>query len=208
MNTEELRAILITASVVIGLLSLKSFLRQYPTFIRCISRWKAAFSLQHSLGDARDRDILAFICLLPFAIIIDKYSVYDATYLNAIPELLRIPFIIGLAILLALLRRMFGPTHRRFHREQVLTSVRSMYTHFIVLVTFLIGTVLLLEAFNCSLPVIKVLCVIEIALMELISMTHTAQILNSFCHGFETFLYLWALEIIPTALIVVSAAVL
>lgn len=208
MSTEEFRAILITASVVIGLLSLKSFLRQYPTFLQCISRWKGAFSLQHSLGDARDRDILAIICLLPFAIIIDKYSVYDADFLGSVPELLRIPSIFGGAILLAMLRRALGPTHRRYHREQVLTSVRSMYTHFIVLVTFLIGTVLILEAFNCSAVTIKMLCIIEIAFMELISMTHTAQILGSFCHGIETFLYLCALEIIPTALIVVSAAVL
>lgn len=208
MTAEELRAILITVSVVLALLSLKGFLRLYPTFLRCVSRWKEAFSLQHSLGDARDRDILAFACLLPFAVIIDKYAVYSPSFMEKVPELLRTPALILGAIALAVLRRIFGPKHRRYHREQIYASVRSMYTHFIVLTTLLIGTVLVLEAFHCSQDAIRAVSIGEIALMEMVSMVHTAQILGSFCRGFATFLYLCALEIIPTALIVVSAMVL
>jgi hypothetical protein len=87
-------------------------------------------------------------------------------------------------------------------------SRRTAYTYFILLVVLALLTTGILALFGCENAVIQKVLQVEIFTLYFAFLVRRAQILALFCNPLRTFLYLCALEILPSAALIVSAIVL
>jgi len=197
--------ILTVAAVIILLVCLTETLRLLPSVIYCIKMSRGAVNLEHSLSQARSRNIIALIHILPFCLIIDSLGLYHPSF---VPEGLGIPVILGALLGYLLLRLIMfkmcmpGTMSRR---ENSVAAHRAPFTFFIALVILLLLTLGVLTLFHSEPGTIRTVALYEIYAIYGLSVIRTAQILGLEHSGVTTFLYLCALEFAPAGLIVFSA---
>ena len=87
-------------------------------------------------------------------------------------------------------------------------SRRQAYTFFILLTILSLALAGFLALFGCNDLLIRKVIIIETAVVYTLFVIRRAQILALSCNHFRTFLYLCALEVLPTSVLVVSAILL
>ena len=196
--------ILAVVAVVLLVLNLLDFFRIIPQLLYCYSRTRGAEALEHSLGTARLRNLLAFSFTLPFCLILDRFAVVQPAFWSAIPPASSAPATIGLVIAFVLVRAIFHAFFRprRMSGEVVSTLRHNPYNYLLLLVPLM----LLATAALTFLPIDEALgrTVLRglIAAVWGFATLRSSQILVAHGAGLSTFLYLCALELIPAALLV------
>jgi hypothetical protein len=82
------------------------------------------------------------------------------------------------------------------------------YTYFIFLMLLVLITVGVLSLAGIESTIVRYVIFAESGLVFILLLHRSSQILSLSCNRLRTFLYLCALEILPAALLVVSAVVL
>ena len=202
--------VMVLLTVVCFFLMARDFVQMLPTLLSTIDRAKANVSLERSLGSARLRNRVAFVSILPFCIVVDRFALYDPVFLQSLPQDFSVLFVILVLLAYWTLRHFIFVIARpaKVPSEICDTIHRAPYNYFIVLVVIMLLTVGLLSVFKCSDSVARTILLAETAAAYLFSLIRVAQFLNYNCNVFITFLYLCALEFIPTGMLVASAKVL
>ncbi len=202
--------IMVLLAVVCFFLIARDFVQMLPMLLSTIDRAKANVSLERSLGSARLRNRIAFVSILPFCIIVDRFALYSPRCFQLLPQGFSV-FLVMLVLLVYWTLRHFifaAVRSSRIPAEISDTIHRAPYNYFIVLVVMMLLTVGVLATTNCTDGTARTILLVEAAVVYLFSLVRVGQFLKYNCNVFITFLYLCALELLPTGILVASAIVL
>lgn len=201
--------ILTVISILTTMLFLKSFVSIFPSLMACIVRSKECFNLDASVKLSRDRNHIACAMILPFCLLVNRFNLHKAGTLLTLPEDVQILIIIGVILLYILFRetvyKLFRP--HRMPKKAYNTAGTTAHTFFVILTLALLaagGTATVLNMDGEATTTAMLWISIGIYTLFLI---RKFQIFISSCSVFAAFLYLCALEIIPTGTLVVSAII-
>ena len=201
--------ILSTIAVITAMLLIRSIVEIFPSLMACLSRAKECFNLESSIKLSRDRDLVACAMILPFCLAMYRFQLTGAGFMYGFSEDIRLTALIVLFLLYILFRYavffLFRP--QRIPQKTYQTAGKAAHTYFIIL------TLIILAA-GGAMSLLKVdQTVITTAILWLstgiysIFLLRKLQIFMTSCSVFAAFLYLCALEIIPTGTLVVSAII-
>ena len=196
--------ILAVVAVLVLLAGLPDLFRLVPHLLYGFDRSRGAAALEHSLGMARTRNLIALACVLPFCLMADRYALMRPGFWAQIPAQWSAPATLGLLAGFLLVRAfayLIGRP-RRLGIEQYATLRHNPYNYFILLTALMLFSVGILGLVRLPDTVIQTALWVEMAVVYLFALFRSGQILSSFGMGFPTFLYLCGLEIIPAALMV------
>ena len=201
--------ILAVAFVLASFLFLPRLVSLAPLLFDSLFRARGSVSLENSVRYSNDRRLLAAILLLPSSLLIYRYRLWDADFVQGMSEGWRLVVIIGVFTVFFLFRLfMYALCKPRRQLDFYRLSRRTAYTYFILLAILTLFTAGLLALIGCNDLLIKKVLLLETAFVYLVFFLRRAQILALSCNPLRTFLYLCALEILPVAALVVSAILL
>ena len=199
--------VLVLVFVVVSIFLLRRFLELVPYLWDSFFRARGSFYLENSVRVSHDRNLIAISFVVPAVLIMRRYFLYNPDFLQQIPSQWHLPVLAGvLAVYLLLRRLMYVWMKPRRKSDFYVLSHKAGYTYFILLVVLLLATVGILAITPYNNLEARPLIYGEIALIYGIYLVRRAQILSLSCNPFRTFLYLCGLEFLPTAILVLSAA--
>lgn len=201
--------ILALISFFIILLLLKTLVGVFPSLLACLIRWKESVNLDASVQLGRDRDIMTLTMIIPFCLTACCFNLYAPKWMEGIGEAGRLGMIIGIFIVFILLRKFLEHIWqpKKMNPKTYRTACKSAHTFFSILALLLLATGGVMSFLDVSEEVIKTAMLWISATIYLLFILRKSQIFISSCSFFTTFLYLCALEIIPTGALVASAII-
>jgi hypothetical protein len=201
--------LMLVVFVVLAMATLKRFLQVLPYMTDSYTRVRGSAALEGSIRVSQDRNLVALVLTIPAVMLVYRYKLYFPSLLQELDPNLQLAGIF-LALLAYCLLRHFVYLWLRPRRryETFRQAHRVGYTYFILLMLVLLVTVGLLSLIGLEDGVVRLVLYGETAFVYLLFLFRCAQILSLSCNQLRTFLYLCALEILPAALLVVSAVVL
>lgn len=201
--------LLCASAALLFLLMIRDIFRLTPPLLYALSHLHGTSSLEYNISNARIRNWASLASLLPFALISDRFGLYRPEYWSNIPAEWSSVASIGICLAFYLVRRSLhlAIKPRRMYSEDMATLRHSFYNFFLIMCPVMLLSAGLLLSFDVSEDIIRAVLLCEIALIYLHSLVRSGQILASRCGGLATILYLCALEILPLAILVISAVV-
>ena len=213
-SEQPVHGVLIVLSVAAILLWLPDIIRLMPLLLECVSRVRPNLMLEHSLHQARTRNLAAVLVLVPFCLMADRYGLYRPGFIENLAPGWHVPGLVGIAAAWILLRRSVAQTvlalwPLRIESDERSALHRNLYNSFVVLVALQFFSIITARfIFGCEDASIRTILLVETALMWFVSLLRSGQILRANCSAFSTILYLCGLELIPAAALVASEVVL
>lgn len=201
--------IIMVVFVAVALALLPTFFHLAPYLADAVFRARGSEALEFSVRVTRERNIFAYILLIPAVLIMSRYRLYDPSFMAQFEgawHLLACAVVLGIYLLIRLIIYLILKPRRRF--EYFRLAHRAIFTFFIILMLIALPTIGLLTIVDANDVIIRSVLYGLLVVVYFVFLIRRAQILSLSCGGFTVFLYLCALEIIPTAALVVSAAVL
>ena len=201
--------ILALISFFIILLLLKTLVGVFPSLLACLIRWKESVNLDASVQLGRDRDIMALTMVLPFCLTVCRFNLYAPQWMESMGEAGRLGIITGIFIAFILLRKFMEHIWqpKKMNPKTYRTACKSAHTFFSILALLLLITGGVMSFLDAPGETIKTAMLWISATIYLLFILRKSQIFISSCSFFTTFLYLCALEIIPTGALVASAII-
>ena len=201
--------VLAVAFILVSILFLPRFLSLAPLLFDSLFRARGSVSLENSVRASNDRRLVATVLLIPAALLTYRYRLYDAAFLRDLSEGWRLLAVLGVLWAYAMVRLLvYTLLKPRRNNDFYRLARHTTYTYFILFVILALVSVGVLALFHAQYGVIRQVLYAEIILFYLSILLRRAQILALSCNPLRTFLYLCALEVLPTAALVVSAILL
>ena len=206
--------VLVILSALACLIWLSDLLRLMPQLLECASRVRPNLSLEHSLHQARSRDFAAFVMLIPFCLLTDRYGLYQPGFIASLQPEWHVAALLGVLVGWLLLRKAIAAITLairppRLDSESRSARLKVLYNCFVLTVPLMLLTAFVASFFfKAPDGTVRSILWAEVGLMYLVSLLRGGQILRTGCSALSTFLYLCALELIPVAALVASAVIL
>jgi hypothetical protein len=205
-----LQNILTIFSVLTTMLFLKNIVSIFPSLAACMTRAKECFNLEASVKLSRDRDLLAWAMIIPFCLITYRFNLFGTGFMNGINEDIRLAATVIVFALYILFRdsvfRLFRP--QRISKRAYSTAGNAAHTFFVILTFILLAAGGIMTITGTDEHVIATAMLWISASIYTLFIIRKLEIFTSSCSVFTAFLYLCALEIIPTGTLVISAIIL
>ena len=147
--------------------------------------------------------------LLPALLLVFRYRLYNPDFLAWKAGDQRLWLIAASFEAYLILRILFYLAFRPGRGyEAYQTAHHASYTFFILMVLLLLFTAGVMFLFKSPDSLTRTVLYVEIATVYFVFLIRRSQILSLSCNHLRTFLYLCALELIPTAALIVSAVLL
>lgn len=203
-------AVLAVVFTILFILELRSFQKISPFIFGCIWRWKYNLELEDSLQLSRSRDRIALILAGPICMLAYSYSLYDPDIIQKFSPAARLG-LVSAALLLQLPARAFLNWQFLSHgsRSKAFQAANGAFYNYSILLFFLVfflGAVT--NAVTGSMDTTRNVLTWAIAVSYALYVIRKGQIFASACNPFVTFLYLCGLELLPTAILVLSGMLL
>ena len=201
--------ILALISLLIVTLLLRRMVGVFPSLMACMIRWKENVNLQASLKLRTDRDMLTFALLIPFCLTVHRFRLYDPQFLQDFGDDARLGLLIAIFTAYLLLRIACRLIFRQASTPKNVYkgAADSARTFFIVLSLLLLAVGGVLAFLNVNNTAIKDAMICISGAIYAIFLIRKTQIFYSSCSIFVSFLYLCALEILPTGVLIASAVI-
>jgi len=201
--------IIMVAFTALALFLLPSFYHLAPYLSDAVFRVRGSEALEFSVSVSRERNTIAYVLLIPFVLILSRYHIYEPSFIAQLQGGWHILACFGAFVVYCSLRiLMYLLLRPRRHYENFRLAHRAVYTFFILYMLVALPALGILTVFDANDLVIKTVMLILLSLFYALFLVRKTQILLLSCGGLRTFSYLCALEIFPTALMIVSAVVL
>lgn len=202
-------SLLVVACTLAVVLLLSPVIHATPAAFSSFLRVRNCKDVEGSVRLSRDRNITAILFIVPFVMLHSRFRIYDPGWMESwTPEahFLGTLGVFGLYILIRFL--LFITLSPRRHREDAHTLAhRFSLSAFILLAILLPAVTGILLVFGANDLTVKWIIIhIDILFFGLYCF-QKAQIFALSCNPFTTFLYLCALEFLPTVFLAVSASV-
>jgi len=195
----------------LSLLAVITLLRRlvniFPSLMASMIRWKENINLQASLKMRTDRDLVSLALFIPFCLTAFRYRMYCPSFLNGLDAGSQLWVTIGIFAAYVSLR---GLCRIILHMKSSVAGKAAnecSRTYFIILTILLVATGGILSLFNTPPTGIRAAMFWISGTIYAIFLLRKAQIFLSYCNIFASFLYLCALEILPTGVLIASAVV-
>lgn len=196
-------------SLLIALLLLKTMVGVFPSLVACLTRWKESVNLDASVQLSRNRDITALALVIPFCLTVTRFRLYNPHFMVGLNDNGRLAVTIGILIGWMLLRtfleHLLRP--RKGNPKAYGTARKAAYTYLCILTLLLMLTGGIMAFVDAAPETIKTAMLWISATIYAVLLLRKTQILISSYSFFASFLYLCALEIIPTGALVASAII-
>ena len=205
-----LNAILTALFTLLVLMTLKNFLNISHDLLAGISRWKACLNIEGSIQKMEDRNLLGYIYTIPIAMMADRYSFIPASLAGTVPAQWHCLVPLG-AILAWLFVKHFNfkVLELKARRAETLRIAhKSFYNYWILAAILMVMTAGAMALLHTPEPAARGVLLYELGGMYLIGLLRESQILGSAYSPIGVFLYLCALELIPTGALVAAAILL
>lgn len=202
-------SILVLVFVVLMILLLPTFMQLVPYIADSFLRARGSSALENSVRVSRDRNTVALVMLLPAQLLIFRYRLYNPDFLawkDGDARIWLIAAAFGVYLLVRIIVYVLLKPRRRYEAYQ--TAHHASYTFFILMVLLMLLTAGILYIFRVPDNAIRTVLYVESITIYFIFLIRRSQILSLSCNQFRTFLYLCALELFPTAALIVSAVLL
>ena len=202
-------ALLVLATFLL-LISIKVFLGIAPLLLDSLTRWKACVNIDASVQLKNDRNTLAVFATLLMALVADRYHFFSAGILDNVPEEWSSPVTLGIIIVWLLVRHLcfYFCSLKAPRPETFRTAHKSFFNYWILATLLLALTAGVISFTNIPDATGRSILLYELAVMYLIAILRKSQILLSYCGPLTTFLYLCALEFIPTGALIAGCILL
>lgn len=202
--------ILVVAALILFFVILRDFLRLLPLLTGAIVRSRANIEIEHSVSQARNRNRCAMAMLPVLALLMDRYGLYPAEFLQALPAEWRVAACFGVLAACVLLRYLVSlfVQRRKLDGESRLAVHCALYNYFLAFMPLMLLTVGVLWIFRAPDSVYRMALWVELIACVCLALLREWQILASKYSPLQTFLYLCALEALPLACLVVPAVLL
>ena len=196
-------------STLVVIILLKRLINIFPSLMACTIRWKENLNIHNSLKLRSDRNLLALAMVIPICLTAYRYDLYVPPFLGPMSEEVKILTIFGIfmtfAILRGVLSLMLRP--RGQSNDTYSAATHSSRTFFIILTLALVTIGGCASVFDMSANDTKNAMLWVSAAIYIIFILRKSQILLSSGSLFASFLYLCALEILSTGVLIASAAI-
>ena len=201
--------ILALVSLLFIIIIMKRFAGFLPTIVACLLWWKENINIDASLKTRRDRNIVALSMVLPFCLLISKFRLFELDFTDGLSEDVNIGITAGFFLGYMIIREVIaaGIQPRRINTNIWHAATTTEYTFFIPMTIILLGTGGILSISNVSYEVIKHAMFWISGAIYFVFLVRKLQIFSSSCNLFSAFLYLCALEILPTGVLITSAVI-
>lgn len=181
-------------AVVIFLIFLKNTYRILPSVFLSIFRWKEGLNLETSVQRSRTRFWVSLAFILPLCLVVNAYLLPSGNILTCLA------YFSGYFLARIILYLIFK--YKLYNEEYLTYSHRCVYNYLIVLslLTFLTGCILHFSGIAPEAS--RQLILYEILLVYVLCIIRRFHFLRCKYHEFPTFLYLCALEFLPSGLLV------
>ena len=200
---------LVVVFVILAIVTLRRFLQLVPYLADSIFRMRGSVALERSVRVSHDRNLIAAVLTIPAVLVCYRYRLYDPSFLSGLDPNLRMAGMVGVFAAYLLLRSLIYLWVRPRRRSDSFRMARRLvYTYFIFLMLLVLLTLGVLWLVGVEDATMRLVLLAETGLVFVLVLYRCAQILWLSCNHLRTFLYLCALEILPAALLVISAVVL
>ena len=196
----------VIAVLVLLVVEIYDIIHLVQPLLRCVPFWKANVELEHSVSMARTRNTVSFVCGLAFCVVASRFSLLSPSWMAAIPAQWHLAVTTGLLFGFVLLRSfLYLLTPLRSSSSEFSSSVRhAFYNYTIIFVLLALLSTLVLVAARVPQGIVRVILTVEAAILYLLDIRRTAQILSSRYGVFPTILYLCALELLPAGILILT----
>ena len=193
-------------SVIAIMMLLKTIVGIFPSILASVIRWKENINIESSVRLSRDRDFASYSMVIPFCLLIFRFRIYNPGFIANLPDIARLWAILGVFAVYILFRKsaVLLARPRRIPQKTYLAGEKSANTFFIFLTLVLLSVASIATFFNAPQEAVRTACIWLSALIYGLYLLRKVQIFMSSCSLFAAFLYLCALEILPTGILVVS----
>ena len=201
--------ITLAIGLIFFLLIIRTFVGLVPSLMATVIRWKESLNLEASVKLSRDRNTVAACAAIFFCLTMVTYDIYDLKCLQTLGANSHFWVLIGIFCLFVAIRTFIEHTirPRRIQTKSYMAVVRVSYSFFIVLTMLLLLMSGIATVSNMNPEHAKNAILWISALTYLLHLIRKLQILSSSCSIFAGFLYLCALEILPTGVLIASAVI-
>lgn len=202
--------VLLVVATLLILFSIRIILNITPLLLDSLSRWKACVNIDASVQLKGDRNSLAAVVTLPMALIADRYDFFRAGVLDLVPQGWSSLVTLGIIIIWLLIRQFayYFCSLKALRPETFRTVHTSFFNYWILAGFLLILTAGVLSLTSVGDGIGRSILLYELAVMYLLAILRKSQILLSYCGPLTTFLYLCALEFIPTGALIAGCILL
>ena len=189
---------------ILMLISMKTLISLFPLLLDSASRWKGCITIDSSIRLKSDRNILGLIWLLPVVLVADRYSLFTAGILEKVNPQWHVFATAGVIAAWFLLRFLgYSLCSFRVKKPEAFRTAHKCLFNYVILLAAVLSLVTGIISITglsdqCGRAVVLYCCIA----FYLLALLRKAQILRTFCSQFRTFLYLCALEIIPTGALI------
>ncbi len=200
--------ILALLSTLVVITLLRRLVNLAPSLVACMIRWKECVNLDASVKNAYDRDMIALAMVIPFCLAAEKFRLYSLSFMDGMNENLRLCVILGTFIMYDIIRRLASMMmQNRKNKKTYDVAQKSSYTFFIILTIVLMTLGGILSFRHVEAESIRIAMLWVSAFIYTLSLLRKTQIFLSGFSILTSFLYLCALEIIPTGILVISVLI-
>ena len=201
--------ILAFVSFLIILMMLKKLVGVFPSLMACLIRSKESINLEASTQLSRDRNILAISMILPFCLITWEDGLYVPKFMEGCNENIRFCIIFGIFLSYVSIRKALEYILRPkvMNSKIYTTACRAGRTFFSLLTLTLLAMAGIMSFIDTPIETVRHAMLWVSASIYLIYLLRKTQILTSSASFFAAFLYLCALEFIPTGALIASAII-
>lgn len=202
--------VMIVLATLLMFISMRIFLNIAPMLFDSLSRWKACVNIDASVQLKNDRNTLATIITLPIALVADRYGFIGAELMQKVPEGWTSPVTLAVIIIWLLVKYMafYFCLIKAPRPETFRTAYTSFFNYWVLAGLLIVLTAGVIGFTGISDEVGRTILLYELAVMYLIAIFRKSQILLSYCGPLTTFLYLCALEFIPTGALIAGCILL
>lgn len=201
--------ILVLISLVVMMLALRTLVEVFPSLMACLIRAKESINLEASAQLSRSRTIVAFCLAAPFCLAVWHRGMYRPAFMDGLDENLCIGITFGVFIAYALFRKLMELMIKNKIRNGKVYTVacKTSLTFFSILTLTLLAVGGIMSILDTPAEVVTSAMLWISASIYLVFILRKTQILISSASFFAAFLYLCALEFIPTGALVASAII-
>ena len=201
--------VLVVVFAVLAIALLKRFLQVVPYMSDSFLRVRGSAALEGSIRVSQDRNLAALVLSIPAILVTYRYRLFNPSVLQELDPNFQLAGVALVLLSYVLIRHMIFLWVRPNHHGDVFRQAhRVAYTYFVFLMLLVLITVGILALAGVDDTLSRYILYGEAGLVFLLFLYRSSQILSLSCNRLRTFLYLCALEILPAALLVVSAVVL
>jgi len=200
--------VMMVVFILLALMLVGNFIGIIPHLADSILRARGSTALEGSVRVSRDRNIIALVFVIPAIVIMYRYCLYYPDFVKGMAPNVRLWTTMGVFVGYLLLRHLLFLWLKPRRSDAYSMSHRAGYSFFILMSLVVFLTLGILMLFNAGDATVRGFILVEVILFYAVYFFRRGQILLTNCNPFATFLYLCALEILPTGLFVASALAL